>query len=141
MFYRVVLGVAICLSVFWATGAVADVNMQDGMWEMTMKTEMSGMPFEVPPLKFSQCLTKKELVPQRKEKNEDCKMVNTRIEGNTVYWTAQCRTKEGTVDSKGKITYTGNSFNGTVVTVINDPKSGKMEVTNRMSGKRIGDCK
>lgn len=141
MFYRIVLVVAIAVSFCWTTAAVADVNMQEGMWEMTMKTEMQGMPFEMPPMTFNQCMTKKDVVPQKKEKNDDCKMISTKIEGNTVYWKSQCRTKEGTVDSDGKITYSGGSFNGVVKSIMNDARSGKMEVTNHMSGKRIGDCK
>jgi hypothetical protein len=138
---RIVLVMAIGLSLIWPTGAVADVNMQEGMWEMTMKTEMPGMPMEMPPMKFNQCMTKKDVVPQKKDKNDDCKMISTKIEGNPVYWKAQCRTKDGTVDSDGKITYAGGSFNGVVKTIMNNAKSGKMEVTNHMSGKRIGDCK
>ncbi len=141
MFYRILFVAAIVVSLVCATAAFAEVNMQDGMWEMTMKTDMPGMPFEMPPVKYSQCMTKKDLVPQKKEKNEDCKMVSTKIEGNTVYWKAQCRTKDGTMDSDGKITYSGSSFNGTVKTVMNDKKSGRMEVTNHMTGRRIGDCK
>ena len=139
--YRILLCVAVSLSLFCAAGAFADINMQDGMWEMTMKTEMPGMPFEMPPVKFSQCMTKKDAVPQRKEKNEDCKIISTKIEGSTVYWKVQCRTKDGTADSEGKVTYTGNSFSGDMKTVMNDKKSGKMEVNNHMTGKRIGDCK
>ncbi len=141
MFYRIILVAAIAVSMSGATRAFADVNMQDGMWVMTMKTDMPGMPFEMPPVKYSQCMTKKDLVPQKKEKNEDCKMISTKIDGNTVYWKAQCRTKDGTMDSDGKITYSGNSFNGTVKTIMNDKKSGRMEVTNHMTGKRVGDCK
>ncbi len=141
MYRRIILLAAIALSLVWAPVAFADVNMQDGMWEMTMKMEMPGMSYEMPPVKYNQCMTKKELVPQKKEKNEDCKMIDTRIEGNTVYWKVQCRTRDGVVDSEGKITYSGNSFNGVMKTVMNDAKTGKMEITNRMSGKRIGDCK
>jgi len=141
MFRSITLVSCVVLSLFWVTCAFADVNMQEGMWEMTMKTEMPGMPIEMPPMKFSQCLTKKDMVPQKKEKNEDCKMISTKTEGNTVYWKARCRTKEGTVDSDGKITYAGGSFTGVIKTVLNDAKSGKTEVTNHMSGKRIGNCK
>ncbi|HWR58707.1 MAG TPA: DUF3617 family protein, partial [Thermodesulfovibrionales bacterium] len=135
------LAVAIGLSLLWATGVVADMNMHEGMWEMTMKMEMPGMPFEVPPTKFSQCMTKKDAVPHKKDKDEDCKTISTKIEGNTVYWKAQCRTKEGTFDSEGKITYAGSSFNGVMKMIMNDASSGKMEVTNHMSGRRTGDCK
>jgi len=34
-------------------------NMKEGLWEITVKTEMPGM--EMPPMKHTQCLNKKEL--------------------------------------------------------------------------------
>ena len=121
--------------------AFAGPNMEEGMWEITMKTEMPGMPMEMPPMKFSQCLTKKDMVPHKKEKNEDCKMVSTKVEGNTVTWVAQCRMKEGTMDSTGKITYRGGGFDGVINVLMNTKDTGKMEVTQRMTGRRTGDCK
>lgn len=133
--------VSIVFSLFLGSIAYAEPNMQEGMWEITSKTEMPGMPMEMPPMKFNQCLTKKDIVPQKKEKNEDCKMVSTNVDGNTVTWVMQCRMKDGTMDSTGKITYKGNGFDGVVKAVMNTKDTGKMEVTQQMSGRRIGDCK
>ena len=143
MFGRIVLAMTVVLSLLWSTGAVADVNMDEGMWEITMKTEMPGMPVEMPPMTSTQCLTKKDNVPQQQEKDVDCTMVSHKIEGNTVSWIIKCRMKEGgTAESTGRVTYSGRSFKGTMKTVVmNEPSAGRMEVTQHMSGKRIGDCK
>ncbi len=141
MLLRITLAAAIVFSISLSGFAFAEPNMQDGMWEITMKTEMPGMPMEMPPMKFSQCLTKKDFVPQKKERNEDCKMVSTKVVGSTVTWVMQCRMKDGTMDSTGKITYKGGGFDGVIEAVINDARSGKMEMTQHMSGRRIGDCK
>ena len=141
MRFRITMAVSIMLSLFLSGLAFAEPNMQEGMWEMTMKTEMPGMPMEMPPMKFNQCLTKKDLVPQKKEKNEDCKMISTKVDGNTVTWVAKCIMKDGTIDSTGKITYKGNGFDGVIKAVMNTKDTGKMEVTQHMSGRRIGDCK
>jgi len=138
---KVTMAATLIFSIFLGGLAFGDPNMQDGMWEMTMKMEMPGMPMEMPPMKFNQCLTKKDMVPQKKEKNEDCKMISTKVDGNTVTWVVQCRTKEGIVDSTGKITYAGNSFSGVMKMVMNTKDTGKMEITQHMSGRRIGDCK
>ncbi len=127
--------------VLFAGSAFGGMNMHEGMWEMTMKTEMPGMRFEIPPVKFNQCMTKKNAVPQRRGENKDCQVKDTRIEGNAVSWHVQCRTKSGTVDGIGKITYRGDSFEGVMKTVSNSGKAGKMEITQHMSGRRIGDCK
>ncbi len=141
MRFTITMAASIVLSFFLAGLAFAEPNMQEGMWEISMKTEMPGMKMDMPPMKFSQCLTKKDLVPQKKEKNEDCKMIDTRIDGNTVTWVMQCRMKDGTMDSTGKITYKGNGFDGVMKAVMNTKDTGKMEITQHMSGRRVGDCK
>lgn len=138
---KITLAVMSIFSLFVAGFAFAEPNMQDGMWEITMKTDMPGMPMEMPPMKFSQCLTKKDMVPQKKEKNEDCKLVSTKVEGNTVTWVVQCRMKDGTMDGTGKVTYKGNGFDGVMKMVMNTKDTGKMEMTQHMSGRRTGDCK
>jgi hypothetical protein len=141
MIFRIALAVMIIASLSPAGSVSAEPNMQDGMWEITMKTEMPGMPMEIPPMKFSQCLTKKDLVPQKKEPNEDCKMTDMKVDGNTVSWAVKCRMKDGTMDGSGKVTYKGSGFDGVMKAVMNSKDTGRMEVTQRMSGRRIGDCK
>jgi hypothetical protein len=117
--------------------------MQEGMWEIKTEMKIEGLPFPMPavPMTNSQCLTKKDLVPQKKEKNQDCKMISNEMVGDTVTWVMQCKDKHGVTDSTGKITYQGSSFAGTIHTITMDPKGKKSESTIQMSGKRTGDCK
>lgn len=124
-----------------ASAAFAEPNMRDGRWEITSRVEMEGMPMAMPATKYTQCITKKDMVPQKPEKNQDCKITNTKVSGDTVSWSMRCKSKEGTVDSNGKITYKKETFDGTMHTTVNSPGSGKMEMTQHMSGRRIGDCK
>lgn len=124
--------------------AYAEPNMHDGMWEITSKMEMPGMPAAMmQPMKITQCMTKSNAVPatQPKDKNNECKMTSTKVVGNTVTWTMQCHGKEGDSDSSGKITYSGNSFSGETKMNTNIKGQGRMAMTQHMSGKRIGDCK
>jgi hypothetical protein len=117
--------------------------MQEGMWEIKGEIKLEGLPFPMPPvpMAYTQCLTKKDMVPQKKEKNQDCKTIKSETVGNTVTWVMQCKDKNSVTDSTGKITYKGNSFDGTVHTVTKDTKGAKTESTMQMSGKRTGDCK
>lgn len=122
----------------------AEPNMQDGMWEITSKTEIQGLPpGSMPPNMthtMKQCMTKQEAVPREQVKNPNCKMIDTKVDGNTVTWNMQCRNKEGTVDSSGKITYSGTTFSGE--SRVNSTGGGqKMNMVQKMSGRRIGDCK
>jgi hypothetical protein len=128
------------LIILWASAAAAGPNMQEGKWEITSKVEMKGMPMEMPAVKTSVCLNSKDVVPQKPEKNQDCKMISNKIEGSTVTWVMQCRDKNGdTIDSTGRITYKGASFDGAVEMDMSG-KHGKQHMSQKMSGRRIGDC-
>jgi hypothetical protein len=112
-------------------------NIQEGMWEITSKVEMPGMPMEMPPMKYTQCLTKEDLVPQSSQPGEECKITQTKVTGNTVTWTMQCKGQGGTMTGTGSVTYSGTSFKGTIKMTM--PESN-MEMTSHISGHRIGDC-
>jgi len=135
--------VVIVVSFLMSSALFAEPNMQEGMWEIKGEMKIEGMPFPMPPvpLSFTQCLTKKDMVPQKKEKNQDCKTIKNEIVGNTVTWVMQCKDKNGVTDSTGKITYKGDSFTGTVHMVMKDTTGSNSESTLQMSGKRTGDCK
>jgi hypothetical protein len=139
----ITLIVVVALSLLAVPGVFAEPNMQEGQWEISGEMKLEGMPFAMPamPIKYTQCLTKKDIVPQKKDKNQDCKMVSNKIEGNTVSWVMECKDKKGTTESKGTVTYKGNSFDSTMHNVTTDTKGAKSVSTMKMSGKRTGDCK
>ncbi|HEC31836.1 MAG TPA: DUF3617 family protein [Deltaproteobacteria bacterium] len=111
-------------------------NMKEGLWQITMTIEMPGMPMQMPPQTYTHCLTKKDMVPQKEEPNQECRMVKRDIEGDTVTWVMECKTSEGTAVFNGKVTYKGDSFEG----IIKMKQSG-MEMTQNLKGKWIGECK
>lgn len=129
-------------SFFLTAQAQAAPNMKDGMWEITTKMEMPGMPMAIPPNKHTQCLTAKEAVPQQPEKNnQECKMTSIKVDGDSVSWAVQCRSKDSALDGAGKVTYKGDSMDGVMTMNVKESKQGAMQMTYRMSGKHIGPCK
>ncbi len=139
--HRRILFLSVALSLLFAASAFAEPNMKEGMWEMSMKMDMKGMPIAMPPMKFKQCITKKDMVPHQKEKGQDCTMVNTNISGDTVSWAVRCKDKNGTVESKGQIVYKGDKFDGVMNTTMTDTKGRSQATKTNMSGRRVGDCK
>ena len=107
-FGSIILLIAISIS-FAGSGP----NMKEGLWEITVKTKMPGM--EMPPMKHTQCITKNDLVPQSSQPGQECKITETKVIGNTVTWTMQCKTQGGEMKGTGKITYSGDSFKGTMI--------------------------
>jgi hypothetical protein len=126
------------LSLIFAVAAFAAPNYQEGLWEMTTTVDMPGMPKEMMrPVKHQVCMTKENAVPQPKEKGEQqCKMTDQKTVGSKVFWTMTC--KNGTV-SKGDITYSKTSFNGSQTTTTSQG-GRQMTVKSKMSGKYLGPC-
>ncbi|BBO80596.1 DUF3617 domain-containing protein [Desulfosarcina ovata] len=115
--------------------AGTEIDLQDGMWEITSQVNMQGMT--VPPVTFSQCITKENAVPQSSSPGqEDCTITDMQTVGSTVSWTMQCNTQGGAMTGKGKITYHGDRFDGEMKT-----ETMGMVMITKMSGKRTGPCK
>jgi uncharacterized protein DUF3617 len=138
------LAVILAVSFLMSVAVHAEPNMQEGMWEIKGEMKLEGMPFPMPavPISYTQCLTKKDMVPQQKEKNKECTTESTKVDGNTVTWAVKCKDKKGAVtESAGSVTYKGSGFDGKIHTVTTDAKGSKSESNLAMSGKRTGDCK
>ena len=119
--------------------ADSKLNMQEGKWEITTKMEIPEMPMDIPPMKHTQCLMKKDVVPQSSQAGQECTISQTKVTGNTVTWAMQCSGGHGG-DSKGNgtITYNGSSMKGTIK-MTNTQSNTK--VTSHLTGHHIGDCK
>jgi uncharacterized lipoprotein YehR (DUF1307 family) len=117
------------------TPAQPKVNMQDGQWEVTVTSEIPGMPAGMAkPHIMTTCLTQKEPIARVKEES-DCKMQDMKTIGNTVTWTIVCPNAM----SKGTITYAGTSYDGMIESVTKvEGKEMTMKMT--MKGKYLGPC-
>ncbi|MBI4683213.1 MAG: DUF3617 family protein [Nitrospirae bacterium] len=139
MYYRLTTIAAVFLALFLVQIASA-MDMKEGLWEFTSKMEMPGMPMEMPATKHTQCLTAKDNVPQNRDmdkgRNEDCKIKNTDVKGNTVMWEMHCVSEGKQVKSIGKVTYKGDTFEGETKMEVDG-----MKMAQKMSGRRIGNCK
>ena len=138
MLKKVTLALTIILLCIWTKSFAEGPNMLDGEWEMTVHTEMAGMPggfTTTIPL----CLTSKEPVPQM-EKEQKCRMINQSISDDTITWTMECSDSGVVINSDGRVTYRGNTMEGVVNTTIN--QAGEIiKAVQRLEGKRIGPCK
>lgn len=122
------------LSLCSAGYAGSELNMEDGMWEITSQVKMQGMA--IPPMTFSQCITKDNAVPKSNTPGQDdCKVSDMETTGSTVSWSVTCSGQAGNMKSKGKITYHGDRFEGEMTT----DHMGMVMVTE-MSGRRTGPC-
>lgn len=121
-----------------ATAGSSNIDMSDGRWEITTKMEMKNIPFAIPPMTYTTCLTKEGLVPTQEENSgaDNCKMTHHKIKGNTVSWTIVCNEDGGKTTSVGSITYAGDSFKGEMTVQPSDAPP----MVQKMTGRRIGNC-
>ena len=120
-------------------------NMKEGLWEITTKTEMAGMPGGMKPMVVKQCMTKKDLADPRRtapgadQKDQRCQVTDYKTQGNTATWNIACK-GEGAMTGSGSVTHSGTSYTGVSKMKM---KHGGQEQTMTMhySGKHIGECK
>ena len=132
--------IAVCVfSISTSTALATDkINMNPGNWEITTAMDTTGLPFSIPPIVHTACLTENDLIPQsgEDEYGENCEIIQKSINGDTVNWDIECTENEGKITSSGAITYNGDSFTGKIK--IKMPKMSV--ITQNVTGQRIGDC-
>ncbi len=109
-------------------------NMKEGLWEITMTMEIPGMPMKMPPRTWTQCMTKKNCVPQEDDKG--CKVIKSEVKGDVFTWVIECKNREGTTTGSGRTVYKGDTFDGVIKV-----KQADMEITQKLKGRWIGKCK
>ena len=120
----------------------ADVpTMQEGLWEITSKVEVTGLPESPPAHTVQQCLTQKDFEGKMQQPENQiikCAVKDYKVVGNKASWSIDCSGDNPTTGS-GTLTYSSTSFAG--VSKMKIGKQGEeMETTQTFSGKRIGEC-
>lgn len=138
MLHKKLFVLAILVSLIWIVNASAEIKY--GLWEITTKMEIKGMPGQMPPISMRQCTTKNDAVPKSNTKGTECKTKDYNKSGDTVTYTTECTGKNSVTLTSGKMTYNGNMFDGTSTTTIKTKGQPEREMTTKMSGRYIGPC-
>ena len=135
-------GIAAALVACHAHGAAAP-NMKEGLWEITMKMEMAGMPRAMPPQVMQHCITQKDLqdpaktMPGNSPRDGRCKMTDHKMQGNTATWNVVCG--DGTTGS-GTATYSSTTYTSTN-TITSKHGAQAQTMTMHHNGRYLGNCK
>lgn len=120
-----------------AGSAFAGSPQKPGKWEVKIQTEVPGMPFKMPPVTTTVCLTEEDVQdPQKAVPNDpksDCKVSDYKIDGNTVTWSMDCPKQK--MKGTGEITYDDSSYTGTMNMTV-----GEQEMKMKYSGAWKGEC-
>lgn len=139
MFKKNVFCLGACVLFLFSTSAFA-LNLNPGKYAITSTVQMPGMPAgAIPPQTVTQCITEQDPIPQNDASSQDCEIKNMRQTDNTVTWEMECVQQGTKMTSQGKMTYAGDSFEGSI-TMNMGPQSGNMAVVTTITGQRLGDC-
>ena len=126
------------------TALAAGPDFKEGEWGVSYRMEVVGMPFPMPPItaKKSVCLNQKNYIPDNAQQGQDCKISDQKVNGNTVTWTMHCKTRDGTIEGQGRITYHGERYDGVMEAKLIAADHSDMPIRYRydMKGERLGAC-
>lgn len=119
-----------------------------GQWEFTNKvTMLAPMNMAMPAATTKFCLKPEDVKDMSKQTMgggqgkmpENCKMLDQKVEGNTVRYKMRCEGKPPT-EVSGEVSYSGNTYVGKSTVDMSAGPQGAMKMAMEFSAKRIGDC-
>ena len=129
---------ALIFTITTTCAATAEIPLKEGAWNITLQLNPPTPDFL--PIVQMLCLSQKEPVPIP-SKNAGCRLLTKEIEGNTVFWVAECREKDFVTRSVGNATYDSNKVEGAVQTMTSATGKETEMRTYTLTGKRQGSCR
>jgi hypothetical protein len=137
-FIIVLLVVALSFTFTSSFAAMPEFPLKEGAWNITLQINPPTSDFL--PIVQMLCLSQKDPVPIP-AKNAGCRLLTKEIEGNTVFWVAECREKEFVTRSVGNATYDTSKVEGAVLTMTSAAGKTTEMRTYTLTGKRQGNCR
>jgi len=120
-----------------AAGSALAASGPDELWEVTVKVEMTGMPFALPAQTVEVCVPKGQMEGTG-QMDENCTTYDVKKSGNKTSYRFKC-TGDMTMSGQGESTMAGNSYKGSMQAKGHDD-GASFEMKQSYSGKRIGNC-
>ena len=122
-------------------GASRAADLEPGNWEMSVTSQMEGMPQPIGPITRTQCFREEDARnPSRvlSPGSGSCEFSNRRESGGSYSFDVAC-TGQFPMRGTGTVTYSAQTMNGTLD--LSAEISGKKVGSNtRISGRRLGPC-
>ncbi|MBF0295220.1 MAG: DUF3617 family protein [Magnetococcales bacterium] len=124
------------------TVRAAELDVKEGMYEVTIKTVMPGMP--MPDQTVRDCVTAADRKdPQRIMKKggggDDCALKDYKQESNRISFAISCPKEQ--VNGKGEYRFSGDGYAGTMKMTMAAPGAPPMSMDVQTTAKWVGPCK
>lgn len=128
-----------CLAWAAPVGAI-EPDFKDGLWRVEVTTEMRGMGMKpAPPYSYQGCYSRRDMTERLAAPGGPCRALPAEAREGEMRWRLQCSPRMGEVSGDIRMKFLGDRMEGTITTRTGYPEP--LEVTQRISGLRIGDCK
>ena len=141
-----------CLAALGVTGlsSAAGIAIQPGAWELTIQTNIQGMPMQTPPHTTTGCVTPKDardpkgamrkMILEAGSEGQSCRITRLDTSGRTVRWAAACTGPQGG-RGNGEVTFDSDTaYHGTMHMSMQGPQGMMMSALQNMHGRRVGEC-
>lgn len=112
-----------------------NIDLKEGLWQITTTMEIPGMPHKMPGTTITQCLTQKDITPPVNQ-DENCHIEDQKINGNTVSYKMVCNQDGETTSGTGTFSYDDDKMTGRM-----EVNAGGMNIITSYSGKWVGPCR
>lgn len=108
-------------------------------WDVTTKTEMSGMPYAIPESTSTVCMAKgAEKDPKLlMRQDDDCEMTDVKTSGSKTTWKMRCDSDGQEMSGTGEVTHKADSYQGTA-RLFGKSEGQAVNMTAKYRGKRVG---
>ncbi len=118
-------------------------SIEPGLWEITVTVQASGA-LQPQQHTTQRCYSKQELndlqnVAPSTGMGAQCKMLASNQSGYRYTYTLQC--DQPKLTSSGEFVFGATSYQGSINSEINEPGMAKMQIAQRFSARRVGDCR
>jgi hypothetical protein len=124
--------------------AVQNLNIQEGLWQVTTEMGMQGLPIGMHHRVTTRCITRKDLEDPAqtvlRSSHGHCTVTNYKIGASTATWSMVC-TGRAAITGTGQMTYTRTHYEGSVRMQMQSGEARNMEMVTSFSGKRLGECR
>lgn len=108
-------------------------------WQVTSKSEMSGMPYAMPETILTVCQAKGGAPDPQQMMQEDshCKVSDVKTSGNKITWKIRCKGDGQDMSGGGELTHGKSSYQGSMH-MSGTADGEKVDMKSSYSGKRLG---
>lgn len=127
----------------WSTGAIAapstaKVNLEEGLWRLSMEMEIPGKVPDTGPLRRDICLRPDEVANLTAPPNSPCIVSGLEITTRRMNWKVTCEQGQMRSSGVGIMEFGGRELSSALVIKTAEPYA--MTIKQSMTGSRIGPC-